>query len=82
DITPIDKPVLQELKIDVTDVMKKFHRKYPSRVIVVSTSGFTDDSFEFVNDRAGTFTSRLGSVLCNIELIKERVDGSYDVLSF
>lgn len=82
DIDPIDVALVREVKEAVQDSLSKAGRRVPTRVLVISTSGFDESVFEYVRNREGSFDSRFSRVNCHIELIKEKVDGSFDVLSF
>lgn len=73
---------VSEVKHAVQDVLAKNGRRIPNRVLIVSTSGFEEEAFDYVRSKKGYFNARFSSLTCGIELIKENVDGTFDVLSF
>jgi len=80
--SPVNISQIKDVRKSIVDCLLKIDRKVPSRVLIVSTSGFEDDVFEYVRTKDSYFTERFYSTYCDIELIKEKVDGSFDVLSF
>lgn len=81
DISPVSVASIKNAKEAVQDSLRKVGRKIPTRVLIISTSGFDEATFEYVR-KEGVFNARFSSSICSIELIKENVDGSFDVLSF
>jgi len=82
DISPVDVLKIKNVKEAVQDSLSKVGRKIPTRVLIISTSGFDETTFEYVRSKEGVFDARFSSTICEIELVKEKVDGSFDVLSF
>jgi hypothetical protein len=82
DVSPVSVALVKDVKEAVQDSLAKIGRRIPSRVLIISTSGFDEAVFEYVQSKDGVFDSRFSSLMCNIELVKENVDGTFDVLSF
>jgi hypothetical protein len=82
EVDPITVGTIRNLREDVQDSLSRVGRRFPTRVLAISVSGFDDSVFEYVRSKEGSFGSRYMPILCRIELVKEKVDGSYDVLSF
>ena len=80
--SPVDKETVKEVKEAVQDSLRKVGRRMPDRVLIISTSGFDETAFEYARSKEGIFKARFSSYTCGIELIKENVDHSFDVLSF
>jgi hypothetical protein len=81
--SPVSVEEVKTIKEGINDCMLKIKRKVPTRVLLVSTSGFDDEAFEYVRSKEGVFTKRgINFEYCIIELIKEKIDGSFDMLSF
>lgn len=78
---PVTKEDLEKFKIDIKDILKN-KRNIPTRVILVSTSGFEDSIFEYLRNKGGIFSKRFPSVYSRIEIVRENSDGTYDVLAF
>jgi hypothetical protein len=81
-INPLTVDDVKGVKESVQDVLTSFGRKFPTRVLVVSTSGFEDEIFAYVRSKNGSFYSRYLPLTCRIELVQEKLNGNYDVLSF
>jgi len=79
---PISVEIIRNLKEEVQDSLSGVGRRFPTRVLAISVSGFEDAVFEYVRSKEGSFGSKYMRILCQIELVKEKVDGNYDVLSF
>jgi hypothetical protein len=79
---PISVETVRNLKEEVQDSLSRVGRRFPTRVLAISVSGFDDPVFEYVRSKEGTFGSKYTQILRRIELVREKVDGSYDVLSF
>lgn len=82
DVSPVSVASVKDVKQAVQDSLAKVGRRIPNRVLIISTSGFDEPVFEFVRSKEGVFDARFSLYLCNIELVKESVDGTFDVLSF
>lgn len=79
---PVKKSEIKNVKEAIQDVLAHMKRKIPTRVLIVSTSGFDDNAFEYVRSNEGIFNTRFSGTICEIELIKEKVDGGFDIQSF
>jgi hypothetical protein len=80
---PVSEAAVRNVRAAVQDSLSGVGRRFPTRVLVVSASGFEDQVFEYVRSKEGRFFSRyFPRATRRIELIREKVDGSYDVLSF
>lgn len=73
---------VKNLKDAVQDILKRIGQRIPTRVLIISTAGFEDSVFEYINSKEGIFQTRFPAFECRMELIKENTDGSFDVLSF
>lgn len=82
EVDPISVEAIRNLREEVQDSLSGVGRRFPTRVLAISVSGFEDSVFEYVRSKEGSFRSRYAPILCRIELVREKVDGSYDVLSF
>jgi hypothetical protein len=82
EVNPVNRPEIENVKEAIQDILAKMKRKIPTRVLIVSTSGFNDDAFEYVRSDEGIFNARFSGTICEIELIKEKVDGGFDIQSF
>jgi hypothetical protein len=80
--SPVGVALVKNVKEAVQDSLGKVGRRIPTRVLIISTTGFDEDTFNYVGGKEGVFRARFSSAICDIELIKENVDGSFDVLSF
>lgn len=73
---------VRNLKDAIQNVLKRIGQRIPTRVLIISISGFEDSVFEYVNSKEGIFRTKFPAFECRMELIKENTDGSFDVLSF
>jgi hypothetical protein len=80
--TEISKETIAELKNNVQNILRKAGKKVPSRVFVVSTLGYDDSAFLYVNSKEGIFRTRFPAIERKIGLVKENTDGTFDVLTF
>lgn len=71
-----------ELKNNVIKTLKKRGKKTPMRVLIIATLGFDDLVFSYVDSEEGIFERTFWESECKIELVKENVDGTFDVLSY
>lgn len=78
---PVSLERMKTLKADIQDCISGIGKRFPSRVLAVSTSGFDEPVYGYVRSKEGTFSSRYGPLRCRIELIQEKVDGRFDVMS-
>ncbi len=82
-IDPVSINQVKEVRQNVIDVLAKMGRRYPSRVLLFSTSGFDDEVFPYVRSKDGAFYAKyIRAPMCTMELIQEKVDGNFDILSF
>ena len=81
EIDPVSLNTVKNLKAEVQDCLSGMNRRFPTRVLAVSTSGFDDSVFEYIRSKEGSFVSRYPPIRRPIEIIQEKVDGKYDVLS-
>jgi hypothetical protein len=82
EVNPISLEYVRTLKEEVKDSFSGVGRKFPTRVMLVPTSGFDDDVFEYIRSKEGSFRLTYPRMIRRIELVQERIDGSFDVLSF
>jgi hypothetical protein len=80
-IEPINSQEIKNFKKEIESCLKVITARIPTRVLVVSTSGFDDDVFSYTRSKTGVFRS-FAAYNCKIELIKENTNGSFEVLSF
>jgi hypothetical protein len=81
-IDPLSVNAIKNVREAVQDILSKAGRKYPTRVLIVSTSGYEDEVFKYVRSKEGFFSSKYLPLVRRIEIIREKIDGNYDVLSF
>ncbi len=79
--TPVSIEKIRSLKSDISDCVSSLGKRFPNRVLAISTSGFDDSVFEYVRSREGSFAPKLGPARCRIEMIQEKDDGNFDILS-
>lgn len=78
----VSEKMIEEVKDAIENILEGTIPRVPTRVLVVSSTGFEDSVFEFVNSGKGIFRIRFPAMECKIELIKENVDNTFDALSF
>lgn len=76
----VDTQTIKNFRASIQDCLKKLRLRVPTRVLVVSASGFDEATFEYVRSKDGGFN--FFGAHCPIELIKENVNGTFDVISF
>ncbi len=79
-VTLVSTEQVKSIKKAVNDCVRRLNYKIPARVIIVSTSGFDESVFEYVNTKEGYF--KFLDNYCRIELVKENIDNMLEVISF
>lgn len=72
---------VKEFKTQIQDVLKS-KKVVPTRAILVSTSGFDNSVYEYLGSEESIFRRRFPNLQSRIELVKENLDSTYDVLYF